>query len=134
MSLPDRSEPEHPRLRRWVARTRRMAALESPETMMVGADSGDGWITHAPSVRAQDAVRSTIRLPFRVLAGLGALFASFGAMVMDGEVPLIARVCMLLFGIVFGAFALVPDGDLGRMLPRISSGPRLPAPGDMDAE
>jgi hypothetical protein len=108
---------------------------ESSRPGTIQAPAGDTWITHVPTIRTPHAERTTIRLPFRVLSAVGALLGMFGAIVTGGEVPLLMRILMFLFGGVFGGFALVPDGDLTRMFPRISTGPRLPAgSGDADAD
>ena len=100
---------------------------------LIQTDSGDTWITHVPSIVAEDADRS-VRLPFRVMSGSIALICMLLAMLPFDEVTLFVRVAAFLGGVVFGGIALVPAGDLTRMVPRISTAPRLSAPdGDADA-
>ncbi|HEU4562485.1 MAG TPA: hypothetical protein VFS20_31940 [Longimicrobium sp.] len=96
---------------------------------LIQTNSGDTWITHVPSVVPEGAP-STIRLPFRVMSGLLALLCMLMGMVPEVDASLSMRITSFLGGVVFGAVALVPDGDLRRLLPRISTAPRLPAPGD----
>lgn len=99
---------------------------------LIQTDSGDTWITHVPSIVAEDAER-TVRLPFRVMSGPIALLFMLLAILPAGDMSLFERVASFLGGVVFGAIALVPAGDLKRMVPRISTAPRLSAPGDADA-
>lgn len=105
------------------------APLRRDPTLIQG-DSGDTWITHVPSILVEDASRNTVRLPFRVLSALIALASMLLAMEMDDQASLFVRITFFLCGMVFGGVALVPDGDLRRMVPRFSSHARLPAPGD----
>ena len=95
---------------------------------MIQTDSGDTWITHVPSIVAEDA-HSTVRGPFRAMSVLLALLFMLMAMVPAVDTSLSMRIISFLGGVVFGAIALVPAGDVRRMLPRISTAPRLPAAG-----
>jgi hypothetical protein len=102
------------------------------EPRVIQADSGDTWITHVPSIAAAEADRA-VRLPFRVVSGAIALLCMLLAMLPFDEVPLFVRIASFLGGAVFGGIALVPAGDLKRIVPPISTSPRLPAAGG-DAE
>ncbi|HSU14897.1 hypothetical protein [Longimicrobium sp.] len=95
----------------------------------IQSDSGDTWITRVPSIRAE-ADRSPVRLPFRVMSAVVALVFMLPAMIPINDLQLFERIAFFLGGMVFGGIALVPGGDLKRMVPRFSSHPRLPAPGD----
>ncbi|HEX9937957.1 MAG TPA: hypothetical protein VGB15_12575 [Longimicrobium sp.] len=102
------------------------------EPRVIQTDSGDTWITHVPSIAA-DADRN-VRLPFRVMSGLIALSCMLLAIFPLDAATLFVRLTWFVVGVVFGAIALVPAGDLDRIIPRISTAPRLPAPGgDADA-
>jgi hypothetical protein len=100
---------------------------------VIQADSGETWITHVPSIVVEDADRN-VRLPFRVMSGLIALMFMLLTMLPFDEMTLFVRVAGFLGGVVFGGIALVPAGDVRRIVPRISTAPRLPvAGGDADA-
>ncbi len=100
---------------------------------VVQTDSGDTWITHVPSIVAEDA-HGIVRGPFRAMSALIALLFMWMAMVPAVDMSLSMRIMSFLGGVVFGAITLVPAGDVRRMLPRISTAPPLPAPGgDADA-
>lgn len=117
---------------RWLASRRRQSLLRSGQPVLVQTDPGDTWITHVPSIRANDANRTSVRLPFRVAAAMIALPCMFLAMVSGGEIPLFDRLIFFAMGAAFGGIALVPGGDVRRMFPRISrAAPHLPG-GDPD--
>jgi hypothetical protein len=118
-----------PPLRRWVAGRPRRALLGSAKLVTIQTDAGDTWITHVPSIPVSHAGPEPVRWPFRVMSGLIALLCMIVAMIAPGEIPLLARLVGFAVGAVFGGIALVPDGDVTRMLPRISTGPRLPPAG-----
>lgn len=103
------------------------------EPRVIQTDSGDTWITHVPSIAAADADRN-VRLPFRVMSGLIALSCMLLAIFPVDGMTLFVRLTWFVVGVVFGGIALVPAGDLERMIPPISTAPRLPAAGgDADA-
>ena len=100
---------------------------------VIQTDSGDTWITHVPSIVAEDADLN-VRLPFRVMSGLIALSCVLPAIFPVDGMTLFVRLTWFVVGVVFGAIALVPAGDLDRIIPPISTALRLPAPGgDADA-
>jgi hypothetical protein len=116
---------------RWLAGRRRQSLLRSSKLATVQTDSGDTWITHVPSIPADGASPAAVRFPFRIGAGLIALLCMAVATLSPGDSPLLERLICFAGGVAFGGIALVPDGDLTRMIPRISRAPRLPA-GDGD--
>lgn len=116
-------------VRQWLEQHPKSAPLLPPRPTIIQTDAGDTWITYVPSVRVDDADRPAIRLPFRVMSAVVALLFMFLAMLPAEEIGLFERIASFLGGVVFGAIALVPDGDLTRMIPRISTAPRLPAGG-----
>lgn len=121
-AIPDRV------LQRLIPKPRRQ------QPTVIQGDSGDIWITDVPSILVEDAIRSNVRLPFRVMSGLIALASMILAMALDDGGSLLVRITYFLVGMIFGGIALVPGGDLRRILPRLSTAPRLPAPGgDADA-
>jgi len=93
----------------------------------VRPDQGDS-LTHATSVRGEGeravrastreagGERSTVRLPFRIISGMVALLFMLLAMFADGDVTLLERIVSFAGGITFGGIALLPGGDLSRLI------------------